>query len=205
MKHFPKLEQPLLVEGVETHEPGPQFLSPVYRVGEKFRKGHDRWPEGGHFICGPRGHELTLCRPDINADLIYEVRCGPAEFALIVEPPVIVLAYRFGQPDSWNDVAYAWHLQPEEWRVVPSVDPLPEARALLWITLVGSDDGIIHAQRGVTLSPRFTRRLHTAIRNQAMSAFNPSECTKALSKIFLSYPTPVDRLALAIARTQGNE
>ena len=204
MKHFQKIEEKFFGGLGETRAPGSRTLVPVYRVGEKFRKGRDTWPEGSHFIASPCGHELTLCRADVTADLVHEVRCGQSEFALIVEPPVIVLAYRFGQANSWNDVSYCWHLQPEEWRVVPSVDLSPEARALLWITLVGSEDGIIHAQRGVTLSPRFTRILHTAIRNQAMSAFNPEECTTAVSKIFLWYPTPADRLALAIARTQGN-
>jgi len=205
MKHFLKLEQGFLSEVGQTRAPVSRPLVPVYRVGEKLRKGRDSWPEGGHFICSPCGYELTMCRSDINADLIDEVRRGQSEFALVVEPPVIVLAYRFGQADAWNDISYSWHLQPEEWRGVPSVVLSPEARALLWITLVGSEDGIIHAQRGVTLSPRFTRMLHTAIRNQAMSAFSAEECTTAVSKIFLWYPTPVDRLALAIARTQGNE
>jgi hypothetical protein len=205
MKHFLKIEQDSLSEVGKTRTAASQPLVPVYRVGEKLRKGRDSWPEGGHFVCGPHGHELTVCRSDINADLIHDFRRGESEFALVVEPPVIVLAYRFGQSDSWNDISYCWHLQPEDWRVVPPVLQSPEARALLWITLVGADDGLIHAQRGVTLSPQFTRMLHTAIRNQAMKAFNSEECTTAVSKIFLWYPTPVDRLALAIARSQGNE
>jgi hypothetical protein len=205
MKHFLKLEQESWSEVGKTRTVVNRPLVPVYRVGEKLRQGRDTWPEGGHFVCGPCGHELTLCCSDINADLIHEVRCGHSEFALVVEPPVIVLAYRFGQSDAWNDISYCWHLQPEDWRVVPPVLQSPEARALLWITLVGADDGLIHAQRGVTLSPRFTRVLHTAISNQAMSVFNPEECTTAISKIFLRYPTPADRLALAIARSQGNE
>ena len=82
-----------------------------------------------------------------------EVRRGEVELALIVELPLIVLTYRFGQSIPWNDVPYSWHLQPMSWRVVPSVEHSLESRALLWITLVGADDGIIHAQRGVTLSP----------------------------------------------------
>lgn len=204
MKHLPRLEQQFFSHVTRTHAPVTRPLVPVYRVGEKLRKGRDTWPEGGHFFSGPCGHELTLCRSDINRDLIHEVRCGPSEFALLVEPPVIVLAYRFGESSPWNDISYCWHLQPEEWRVIPAVAQSSEARALLWITLVGSEDGIIHAQRGVTLSPSFTRTLHTAIRNQALHAFHPEECTAAVSKIFLWYPTPMDRLALAVARTQGN-
>ena len=130
MKHFLKLEQRSFALEVGTTHCACKvnLLVPVYRVGEKLRKGRDTWPEGGHFICSPCGYELTLCRSDINADLIHEVRCGQSEFALVVEPPVIVLAYRFGQSNSWNDISYCWHLQPEEWRVVPSVVLSPEAR-----------------------------------------------------------------------------
>ena len=76
---------------------------------------------------------------------------------------------------------------------------------MLWITLVGADDGIIYAQRGMTLSPNFTRSLHEAIRNQALMAFDPEECTSAISRIFLNYPATVERLALAEARTLGND
>jgi hypothetical protein len=205
MKHFLNLELKSWAEVGKTRAPGSRPLVPAYRVGEKLREGRDCWPEGSHFTCSPSGYELTLCRSNISADLIHEVRCGQSEFALVVEPPVIVLAFRFGHTGPWNDISYCWHLQPQEWRFVPSGILAPEARALLWITLVGSDDGIIHAQRGVTLSPRFTRMLQTAIHTQAINAFKSEECTKAVSKIFLWYPTPVDRLALAVARTQGNE
>lgn len=204
MKHSSKVEQPFFAKVGRTRASVTRPLVPVYRVGEKFRSGRHTWPEGGYFVAGPFGHELTLCCSDINADLIHEVRCGPSEFALVVEPPVMVLAYRFGRSNPWNDISYCWHLQPEEWRAVPSVAQSSEARALLWITLVGSEDGVIHAQRGVTLSPSFTRTLQTAIRNQALRSFDPEECTAALSKIFLSYPTPIDRLGLAVARTEGN-
>ena len=81
----------------------------------------------------------------------------------------------------------------------------PETRALLWISLVGADDGIIHAQRGIALSPSFTLALHGAIRAQALTAFDPEQCTLAISKIFLSRPATVDRLPQAVARTMGNE
>ena len=75
---------------------------------------------------------------------------------------------------------------------------------MLWITLVGARDGIIHAQRGMTLAPPFTRALHEAIRAQAMSAFDPEECTLAISSIYLEFPGTVDRLTMAAVRTIGN-
>jgi hypothetical protein len=178
---------------------------PVYRVGEIFHRNCRQWPEGAQFIVRPGGPELTLFQTEIRPGLVDEVRRGPAEFALIVEPPVIVLAYRFGESIPWSDVPYSWHLQPEQGRAIPTLVNSPEARALLWITLVGTSDGIIHAQRGMTLSPSFTRALHQSIRDQAISAFDPEECTLAISSIYLRSFSTVDRLRIAAARTMGNE
>jgi len=137
--------------------------------------------------------------------MVNEVGRGQAEFAIIVEPSLLVLAYRFGHSIPWNDVPYSWHLQPVGSQEVPFPDHSREARALLWISLVGAADGIIHAQRGMTLSPDFTRALHDAIRTQAVRAFDAQECTSAISRVFLNYPSTVDRLSLAVARTMGNE
>src|SRR5262249_2160708 len=143
-------------------------------------------------------------RAEISEDLAEEVRRGDSEFAILVESPVIVIAYRFGALLPWSDTPYCWHLQLDDWRSLPELDASPEARALLWITLVGADDGIIRAQRGVTLSPNFTRVLHSSIRDQAMSGFDPEACTLALSRIFLKSPDMLDRLTLAKAKTAGN-
>jgi len=205
MKHSERTEQEFWSKTGRSYPSAKRSLAPVYRVGERFCRGRETWPEGGQFTYSPGGLELTLFLSDIREDVVNEVRRGEVELALIVELPLIVVTYRFGQSIPWNDVPYSWHLQPVSWRVVPSVERSLESRALLWITLVGAEDGIIHAQRGVTLSPSFTRSLHGAIRTQALMAFDPEECTTAVSKVFLNYPTTVDRLALAEARTMGNE
>jgi hypothetical protein len=205
MKHLEQTEQEFWSKTGRAYTAATRPLVPVYRVGELFCRKRTTWPEGGQFTYSPGGLELTLFLSDIRDDVVNEVRRGVVELALIVELPLIVLNYRFGQSIAWNDVPYSWHMQPASWRIVPSVDHSPESRALLWITLVGADDGIIHAQRGVTLSPSFTRSLHGAIRAQALMAFDPEECTSAISKVFLNFSTTVDRLALAEARTMGNE
>jgi hypothetical protein len=205
MKHLHDIKALLWSKTTRSRPSAKRPLVPVYRVGESFRTGQYFWPEGGQFTHSPAGHELTLFRACIHEQVIDDVRRGEVELALIVEPPLIVLTYRFGASIPWNDVPYSWHLQPVSWRVIPTLDPSPEARALLWITLVGTEDGLIHAQRGVTLSPTFTRILHGAIRAQASMAFNPGECTSAISKVFLNHPSVADRLLLAQARTMGNE
>jgi hypothetical protein len=203
MRHsqeFPQAHSPQTSHRAWVH----RRVVPAYRVGELFRPGVRSWPEGAQFHCGPAHYELVLFHSEIREDLVDEVRRGPAEFALIVEPQVIVLAYRFGERIPWQDIPYSWHLQPAERQVIPSVVPSPETRSLLWITLAGAQDGIIHAQRGMTLSPSFTRTLHQAIRDQAARAFDPEECTLALSSIYLGYPHIVDRLSIAAERTMGN-
>jgi len=205
MRHFHDIEQVFRFNLSRNRSLANHPLMPVYRVGEPFRRERCSWPEGAHFTCGRAGLELSLFHSDIREDMVNEVGRGQAEFAIIVEPPLLVLAYRFGHSIPWNDVPYSWHLQPVGSRVVPLPNHSPEARALLWISLVGAEDGIIHAQRGMTLSPGFTSALHDAIRAQALIAFDARECTSAISRVFLNYPSTVDRLSLAVARTRGNE
>ncbi len=181
---------------------------PAYRVGESFVRGRRRWPSGAEFSFGPAGAELTLFHPGrpVPPAVVEAVQGGPAEFALIVRPGVLVLAYRFGDAIPWADAPYSWHLQPVSRRVVPSAAAIgdPETRALLWITLVGAEDGIVHAQRGMTLDPAFTRALNSAVRDQAMGPFNADACASAISSIYGKYPDTTDRLAIAAARTAGN-
>ncbi len=205
MKRFQDIDQDSRCETGRNHTPSSLPRVSVYRVGEPFRRGHESWPQGAQFTYSPGGLELTLFHRHIRDHEVTDILRGQAEFALIVDLPVIVLAYRFGDSISWSDLPYSWHLQPVAWRVIPSPHHSPETRVLLWISLVGADDGIIHAQRGMTLSPAFTLALHQAIRAQAMMSFNPKECTSALSRVYLNHFNTVDRLPLAVARTMGNE
>jgi hypothetical protein len=179
-------------------------LVPVYRVGEPLQRGRRRWPTGAQYTYGPGGHELTLFRRDVDERMIQDVKLGEAEFAVISRPPVIVLAYRFGHSIPWDDATYCWHFQPPHWRTVPDLDPSPEARALIWITLVEADGGFIRAQRGMTLAPGFTSTLHAAIRAQARTPFDPDRCTEAVADLMVAHPSTSARLPFAQARTLGN-
>jgi len=178
--------------------------SPIYRVGERFRSTRRDWPPAAEYSCGLSGHELTLFRPDVTPRLIEDVGKGPAEFAIIVEPPIIDFAYRFGDSLPWSDAAYCWHLQPASRRVIPSRNPRSESRTLLWVTLVGCNDGIIHAQRGLTLSSEFSGTLHDAICGQSMRPLDPHACMNAVGSILADRASVEDRLGRASARTFGN-
>jgi hypothetical protein len=147
---------------------------------------------------------LTLFRADIDERVVQELRFEEAEFAATVKFPLIVLSYRFGGNIAWNDVPYCWQMQPAHCRVVPPQEVSPESRALLWITLVGAHDGVIHAQRGMTLAPDFTRVLNNAIRAQARLPFDPDLCVSVIGDLLVSHPDPLSRLAHAQVRTYGN-
>ncbi|WP_165071038.1 hypothetical protein [Paludisphaera rhizosphaerae] len=177
---------------------------PAYRVGELFQDGRVRWPECVHYGYGPYGHELTLFVADPTHEEIDDVRQGDAQFALTNLGPVFYFAFRFGDSAAWRDVPYAWHVQHPESRATPSEAGAPEERALLWISLVGADDGVIRAQRGVTLSPSFTRTLHWAILDQVNTPFDPLECTLAIAETCRLRPNASLRLVRASAWSRGN-
>lgn len=183
---------------------GPAPCVPVYRVGEPFLAGREAWPEGACYGYGPRGHELTIFMPSPSSEVLADVRRGDARFALSVVGPVFYLAYRFGASVGWRDVPYAWHLQHPESRATPPETSSPEARALLWVSLVGGDDGLVLVQRGLTLNPTFTRSLHRAILEQAGAPFDPLECTLAIAEATRDHPDPAGRLDLASAWSHGN-
>lgn len=177
---------------------------PAYRVGEMYQPGRSCWPESVQYGYGPRGHELTLFVPGPSPDEIDDIRCGDAQFALTVLGPVFYLAFRFGETADWHDVPYVWQVQYPEARATPPAATSPETRALLWISLVDADGGIIRAQRGVTLSPSFTRRLHQSIRDQAEGDFDPLECTLTIAETCRLRPSAAQRLLEASAWSHAN-
>ena len=82
-----------------------------YRVGELLLRGHHRWSEGAQLVHDARQFELTLFRRDVCANLVADVQRGEAEFALIVDLPIMVFAYRLGELGSWTDIPFSWHTQ----------------------------------------------------------------------------------------------
>jgi hypothetical protein len=182
-----------------------RLLMPDYRVGELLHPGRYSWPEGAQFSHGQSGYELTLIRSNLNRQLIHDVSGGQIEFALIADLPVIVLAYRFRESVWWDDVPYCWHLQPATQRVLPALAGSVEARAFLWMNLVSATDGRIKAQRGLTLSPDFSRVLNATVRAQAMMQFKADECVAAISRIYLACGSSTNPWSSAVARTIGNK
>ena len=111
-----------------------------------------------------------------------------AEFALVVEGPLLVFGSRFGDALPWSWAApYNWHFAPPAERVVPAAVPLtPETYArlwaTLWITLVDTATGRARIGRAVALRPEFTHALHGVLREQAMRPFQVAAADRALDR-----------------------
>jgi hypothetical protein len=198
------LELVWLPQAPERKTPFSHPAIPCYRVGERLQPGRRQWPEGAQYGYGPEGHELTIFHAEIDEELIQDIKAGEAEFALTVRHPLLLLAYRFGRSIEWSDVPYNWHVQPPSRRAIPPLEKSTENRALLWVTLVGANDGVIHAQRGIALAPEFTARLQNAIREQTQSPLDSEECLATVGDLMVSYFDTLSRLHLAQSRTLGN-
>ena len=113
-------------------------------------------------------------------------------FSLDVEPPLIVLGYQFGENRPWESVPYAWPLSDgsRPSRVLPPARVVPGTRALLWISLVSVEDGVIHAQRGIPLAPDFTGLLNGLIRAQAKLPLDGDAYVQAIARVFDSREHP---------------
>ena len=52
---------------------------PRYRVGEPLQHGRRHWPTGTQYIHGCNGHELTLFLPEIDDQVVQDVRTGEGD------------------------------------------------------------------------------------------------------------------------------
>lgn len=174
-----------------------------YRVGEPWRPGVSRWEPDSSYNLDRDGHSITLIEPSPSRRLERAVASNPAELALVVVEPLLVLLCRFEPDAEWFCLPYAWPLR-QAGRAVQVVPParLPgEGGALLWVSLVDAATGLITAQRGTVMSREFTTALHQAIRAQIRAAFEPDHYVAAIRALFEEEVAAADLLGRATCRT----
>jgi hypothetical protein len=160
--------------------------------------------EGARYTYDVGEHELILTLRDVGDRQVEAVRRGEAEFALLLDDPLILIGARFGDAVPWTFASYCWHLLPRGARALPPASGAPgEARALLHVALVDWGSGQVRAERNVTLWLEFTRALHEAIREQARTVFDPKEHERALARLRRAHPSPEALAARAAHRTIG--
>ena len=150
-------------------------------------------------------HDLTLLVKGDGERHIADLRSGEAEFALVVEDPLILIGSRFGDAIPWSLAPYNWHFTPREAQILPPLAKSPgEERIALAVVLVDAADKTIRARRCVTLSLDFTRALNEAIREQAQLPFDPRAQTRAMADLHNRGLTARSVVARASCRTLGS-
>jgi hypothetical protein len=172
-----------------------------FSVGELYRPDQRQWPDGVHYSYREGGHELVFFFPDVASEEIELIRLASAEFALVVDPPVLPLCYRFGAASPWSRALFNYHQLPAEERSLPPGGGDREARARLAVLLVDATTGSIRTMRLVTFSPEFTARLHEAIREQADRPWDRAEYDRRLADLYRY--TADDLAATAAAWCRG--
>lgn len=144
------------------------------------------WLEGADYQYRLGSHQLILAIRGVTDRQEAAVGRDEAEFALVVEGPLLVFGSRFGVTLPWSwATPYNWHFAPPAEQVVPAAVALtPETYArlwaTLWITLVDTATGDTRIGRAVALRPAFTHALHGALREQAMRPFHAAAADQAL-------------------------
>lgn len=155
----------------------------AYEVGKLYSATRTRWPEAVEYNYRGGAHELRMFLTRLTAQDIDAIANGPMRLGLLVEPPVIMLVYRFGEAVPYSDAPYSIHMVPEGERTPPS-DINADERQLLQIILVSAETGIIRALRVVTFTETFSRRLHQAIRDQLAAPFDQVAYDRKLAAIY---------------------
>jgi hypothetical protein len=163
-------------------------------------------PEKSHldaqFCYRDEIYDLTLSVPAPSERLVKSLRDGEAEFALVIEEPLVLLCYRFGTAIPWSSVPLRW------WDLTRDAQPPDhepaEARALLCASLIEAEIRMIRACRNVTLSLDFSRALNGALREQARIPFDPKAQDRALDRLRRRCPTTPTMVAYAAVRSLGS-
>ena len=166
-RHAPKARQS---EAPNRHRPG----RPCRCAGAEYTYRHG-------------GHELALSLRDVTDLHAEAVAGGEAEFALVVEGPLLVLGCRFGACVRWAAAApFNWHWLPPVERVVPpDVELTPETFARLWGRCGSPSSRRISAGSGPgppdALSPPFSFAPLAAPREQALQSYRDAVGQRALA------------------------
>jgi hypothetical protein len=164
------------------------------------------WPEPVQHVYGESGHELVLVYRLVTEREIAAVRWGQAAFALVVEPPLIMLVFRFGDAIPWSVAPCRWHQVPDEERnEAKREDQDPSTQGWVRITLVDAEGGHVCTRRVVPLSTILTRAWNAAVRRMASRACSPARYSAALSQFSRRFPRADGLLSLAIATSVDGE
>jgi hypothetical protein len=172
--------------------------TPAAEVPGKIR-GAVTWDLGSHYQYRSERHELIRVVERVNDKHMAAIRHGTAEFALVLEGPLLVFCSQFGEVLPWSASSYLWHRLPRGERTLPSGQGTASS-VTLDVSLLDARDGQTRAARAVLLPSAFVRVLHEAILEQARFPFDPSAERRALDALRRRCPSTRALVAYATVR-----
>jgi hypothetical protein len=158
------------------------------------------WPEPPRATARDADHDLLLVFRGVTDREIRAVGFGQAAFALVVDTPLMVLCYRFGDAIPWSLAPYHWHRIPPAKRYVAVGDSNEsEAQAKVRISLMEAEGNRLRVRRIAPLSVSLTRAWNSAIRKQAGKSCSEARYLAALAQFVRRYPNSNSLLSRAIA------
>jgi hypothetical protein len=162
--------------------------------------------EPARHVLRETGHEFVLAYRGVTEGEISAVRRGKAAIALVVQPPLVMFVFRFGD-------AIPWTVAPCHWQSVLSVAPDHASRddreqgekARVCINLVDADGGRLCARRTVALSPVLTRAWNAAIRRLGNRSCSLARYSAAMAQFSRRFPEADALLSLAVASSVEGE
>ncbi len=177
----------------------------IVALGKPLFEGRKELPEAVEYNYQAGDHTLLLSMKNLHRKEIEAIREAESEFGLYCENGIIFLLYRFGEVLPWSDCAFSWWNVAKEDRRIPAPPANPAERILLKIILAEASTGIVKAIRVTTFSPRFTEKLHEAIKNQATGNEFPREEFITRSLAIYKNKNSAELAANAIVKTKGGE
>jgi hypothetical protein len=174
-------------------------MSVVFATNELYPLALPCAANGTYYTYNTGGHCLVMLMERPTSTEKQSVSRGPCEFGLVVDGPVIFFLSRFLPGVPWNDAPFSIHKEPQQQRMLPPL-PEPEEQALLVVHLVNTANGMLVAQRAVTLGAEFTLVLHRAIQDQASQAWDEAAYHQHVNATYRRYPLPQDLSKKAVIK-----
>ncbi len=141
----------------------PETFPPT--IGQVYDPLRPELPEGMSWKLSTRGVELLLSfpRPSSTEVDVVHGRAGPARFALIEQPNVLLLCFRLGDGIRW--ASQPWQARRQQDGSPPGLPGDEQSTGYLpvHVYLVDNATGIVRAHGTVTWSPPFVAAVRAAI------------------------------------------
>ncbi len=159
-------------------------------IGQPYDPTRSSWPQGAEWRLSPRGVELLVCLPCPDE---HEVRSfhgggGPARFAVVESPNVLVLCWRLGG-QLWSDQPWQAVRQAALYPDYPVGLPEGGGHLVVCLSLVDSVRGVLRARGVLTWPPAFVADLRGALTRHLAGPQDDEAAGRELDELYSRWNT----------------